>query len=140
MTRKDKTKINQIDERISKRFKLCRLMVGASQQQLADVIGVSVQQIQKYETGVNNVSSNNLYNLAKHLKVPINYFYDESEDNIINMIAEEAATYDSSNNLNKIYNGNMKELTVLVKEFNKIESPKVRGTIIELVRSIACTA
>ena len=67
--------IEQIDHRISMRLRQRRLMLGVTQGVVARALGVSFQQIQKYETGANRVSSSRLYELSLILDVPITYFY-----------------------------------------------------------------
>ena len=54
-----------------------RLAAGISQQQLAEACGITFQQVQKYERGANRVSAGRLYELARALSVPIQYFFDE---------------------------------------------------------------
>ncbi|MEM8572892.1 MAG: helix-turn-helix transcriptional regulator, partial [Pseudomonadota bacterium] len=53
-----------------------RWMVGMTQQQLADHVGIKFQQIQKYETGMNRISASRLWEIAEALDVPVNYFFD----------------------------------------------------------------
>ncbi len=67
--------IEQIDRRISKRLRQRRLLQGVTQGRVARALGVSFQQIQKYETGANRISSSRLFELSLILDVPITYFY-----------------------------------------------------------------
>ena len=70
--------IEQIDHRISMRLRQRRLLLGVTQGVVARALGVSFQQIQKYETGANRVSSSRLYELSLILDVPITYFYRQA--------------------------------------------------------------
>jgi len=66
----------EIDLHIGRRLRRRRRLLGLTQQQLATVVGVRFQQIQKYECGANRVSAARLWQLAQALETPINYFYD----------------------------------------------------------------
>ena len=76
---KDKGAINMtnaIDLHVGKRLRRRRRLLGLTQQQLAESIGIRFQQIQKYECGANRVTASRLYELAIALNVPVNYFFD----------------------------------------------------------------
>jgi transcriptional regulator with XRE-family HTH domain len=68
---------NPIDVHVGARIRLRRTLLGISQVALAEAIGLTFQQVQKYEKGVNRVSSSRLYDLAGILDVPLAYFFDE---------------------------------------------------------------
>ena len=65
-----------IDGRVGGRIRERRIMLGLTQQQLAEMIGVSYQQAHKYERGVNRVSAGRLFEIARALSAPITYFYE----------------------------------------------------------------
>lgn len=67
---------NDIDLHLGKRLRRRRRLLGLTQQQLANAVGVRFQQIQKYECGANRISAARLWGLAEALEVPIGYFYD----------------------------------------------------------------
>lgn len=67
---------NDIDLHLGKRLRRRRRLLGLTQQQLAGVVGVRFQQIQKYECGANRISAARLWSLAEALEVPVGYFYD----------------------------------------------------------------
>ncbi len=69
-----------IDQQIGQRLRLRRLMLGMSQQALGEAVGVSFQQIQKYERGIDRISSSKLVRLASHLGVAPPYFLDALTD------------------------------------------------------------
>lgn len=71
---------DNIDKLVSRRIKMRRMMLGLSQHDLGKAVDVSIQQIQKYEKATNRISSGKLYTLARFLKVPITYFYNQAED------------------------------------------------------------
>jgi transcriptional regulator with XRE-family HTH domain len=65
-----------VDEHVGKRIRHRRWMVGMTQQQLADRVGIKFQQIQKYETGMNRVSASRLWDIAEALTVPVSFFFE----------------------------------------------------------------
>src|SRR5688500_15629609 len=71
-----------VDAHVGARVRLRRTMLGMSQERLADELGLTFQQVQKYERGTNRVGSSRLYELSKILDVPIQFFFDEMPDEI----------------------------------------------------------
>ncbi len=69
-----------VDEHVGKRIRHRRWMVGMTQQQLADRVGIKFQQIQKYETGMNRVSASRLWDIAEALFVPVSFFLGGLEE------------------------------------------------------------
>ncbi len=84
-----------VDAHVGKRIRHRRWMVGMTQQQLADKVGIKFQQIQKYETGMNRVSASRLWSIADALDVPIAFFFeglaDEAVDAAETMMADREA-------------------------------------------------
>lgn len=68
-----------VDAHVGKRIRHRRWMVGMTQQQLADRVGIKFQQIQKYETGMNRVSASRLFDIAGVMEVPVSFFFDGLE-------------------------------------------------------------
>ena len=75
--RRTKGKPDDIDKHVGKRLKKRRLLLGLSQEKLAEAIGLTFQQVQKYERGVNRIAAGRLYWFAKILGVPVSYFYED---------------------------------------------------------------
>ena len=67
---------NDIDLHLGRRLRRRRRLLGLTQQQLAGVVGVRFQQIQKYECGANRISAARLWRISAALEVPVSYFYD----------------------------------------------------------------
>lgn len=65
-----------VDVHVGKRVRHCRWMIGMTQQQLAERVGIKFQQIQKYETGANRVSASRLWDIAQTLEVPVSFFFE----------------------------------------------------------------
>lgn len=69
-----------VDVHVGKRIRHRRWMVGMTQQQLAEKVGIKFQQIQKYETGMNRVSASRLWDIAEALSVPVAFFFDGADE------------------------------------------------------------
>jgi transcriptional regulator with XRE-family HTH domain len=69
-----------LDRRIGERIRLRRTELGMTQHQLAAALGVSYQQIQKYENGANRISAARLWQIGRRLEVPVGWFFDEPSD------------------------------------------------------------
>lgn len=134
MPRQSKTNdknIRAIDRLVGRQLRARRLELGLSQQRLAEAIGVTFQQIQKYEHGSNRVVASRLYDLAKVLHVSIEYFFADAERNLADATeavkpAAEAAGFPTPEETRK-----------LVDAYYSIEDPALRRKLIELVRSVA---
>jgi len=68
-----------VDVHVGKRVRHRRWMVGMTQQQLGEAVGIKFQQIQKYETGMNRVSASRLWDIAKVMEVPVSFFFEGLE-------------------------------------------------------------
>lgn len=124
---------NPVDIHVGKRIRLRRTILGMSQEELAKSLGITFQQVQKYEKGVNRVGSSRLFDIAQVLNVPVSFFFDEyGEVNPIYGFAEENDEFkhekgDVSN----------REIMGLVKAYCQIKSPETRKKAIELIKSLA---
>jgi transcriptional regulator with XRE-family HTH domain len=67
---------DEIDIHVGRRIRMRRKLLGLSQSELADGLGLTFQQVQKYERGVNRLSASRLYQVARFLKTPISYYFD----------------------------------------------------------------
>jgi transcriptional regulator with XRE-family HTH domain len=75
-SRRSTSRAQDIDRYVGARIRERRIMLGLTQQQLADLIGVTYQQAHKYERGINRVSAGRLFEIARALSAPISYFYE----------------------------------------------------------------
>ena len=105
------------NKHLGNKLKMRRLALGLTQTKVAKAINVTFQQIQKYEKGTNGVSSIRLLQLSNYLKVPINYFYEDYSEYLINIEKSKEGHFNLNYNfLIKIY----QELTLDQKtKFNK---------------------
>ncbi len=76
MPRRSTGRTQDVDRHVGARVRERRIMLGLTQQQLADLIGVTYQQAHKYERGINRVSAGRLFEIAQVLSVPVSYFFD----------------------------------------------------------------
>ena len=126
-----------VDVHVGARLRVRRTLLGMTQTKLGDRLGVSFQQMQKYEKGTNRISSSRLYDLSRVLDVPIEFFFDEMH------IAVEASSPGTKRH------GSVKELPSyepdpmhkretleLVRAYYKIKDPNVRNRLRELTKAI----
>jgi transcriptional regulator with XRE-family HTH domain len=71
--------VQEVDRFVGQRIRERRIMLGLTQQDLAELIGVTYQQAHKYERGINRVSAGRLYDIAQAVGVPVSYFYEGME-------------------------------------------------------------
>ena len=88
-----------VDVHVGKRVRHRRWMVGMTQQQLGDIVGIKFQQIQKYETGMNRSSASRLWDIAQALDVSISFFFEGFESEEVAAEAAMAATHDTRGDL-----------------------------------------
>lgn len=133
-----KGRADHIDHLVSRRLRMRRMMLGLSQGDLGEAVRVSIQQIQKYEKATNRISSGKLHAFSQVLKVPVNYFFDQSEDSgntLGTMFAEEGDKYESGENDDENIPSE-KEIISLIKAFMEVKSSQSRKKIIELVKTM----
>jgi transcriptional regulator with XRE-family HTH domain len=109
-----------IDDHVGSRIRERRIMLGLTQQQLAEMIGVTYQQAHKYERGINRVSAGRLYQIAGVLNVPITYFYDG---------VGEAAPRPAQ--------PHQRMLLEIARNFGEIQNEKHQEAISQLARALA---
>ena len=105
---------DNFNKHLGSKLKLRRLALGLTQTKVAKAINVTFQQIQKYEKGTNGVSSIRLLQLSNYLKVPINYFFEDYSEYLVNLMGWHKVFF--SNLPYKIYQNGSK-LTVKTKQF-----------------------
>jgi transcriptional regulator with XRE-family HTH domain len=94
-----------IDDHVGGRIRERRIMLGLTQQQLAELIGVTYQQAHKYERGINRVSAGRLYEIAQVLSVPVGYFFDGlQEENTRSISPRERMCLELARNFAQIPN------------------------------------
>jgi len=126
---------NPIDLHVGRRIRLRRNVLGWSQEQLASVLGVSFQQVQKYERGLNRVGASRLHDLMRALDVPIGYFFEDAPDGRGRPAGGLAGLADTQQRLDDDVHS-QREASELVRAFSRITDAGVRRNVLDLVRSL----
>ena len=129
---------NPVDVHVGARVRLRRTLLGLSQEKLGEAIGLTFQQVQKYERGANRVGSSRLYDLSRVLDVPITYFFDEmpnavqdkSPSRLMGLAQPPSVDYEPDPMAKR-------ETLELVRAYYKIAEPAVRKRLFDLIKSIA---
>ena len=129
---------NPIDVHVGNRIRMRRMLVGMSQEKLGDALGLTFQQVQKYEKGANRVSASRLYQVASTLGVPIQFFFDDMPVSTAQQSDDGMAEGDSANVLMDFLNSS--EGFQLGRAFSTIKDPTVRRRILDLVKSLSANA
>lgn len=123
-----------VDAHVGSRVRLRRMVLGMSQESLGKALGLTFQQVQKYEKGANRIGAGRLKQLADLLDVPVQFFYDDVDHAAAAPGFAEGAHEDGFMDLI-----NSPEGVQLCRYFSEIKDPKVKKRVIELVRSISET-
>ena len=127
---------SSLSRHIGSKLKSQRVAHGISQTKLGKMLGITCQQVQKYENGSNMISANTLYQISNLLNTDLRYFFRGYKDTIANAVSEESDLhYDFEGN--DTIDGINKELAVISKHFKRIKSDKVRKRILDLVRALS---
>lgn len=128
-----------VDIHVGSRVRMRRTLLGMSQEKLGDALGLTFQQVQKYERGANRVGASRLYQISRILDVPVSFFFDEmaAESAAASAprpggLAEDAAP-SSFDPMAK------RETLELVRAYYRIADPRVRKRIFELTKAVAGT-
>jgi transcriptional regulator with XRE-family HTH domain len=127
----DERSANKVDQRLGQRLRARRLEIGLSQERLADLLGLTFQQVQKYEKGVNRIAASRMLDIAQALNVPVTFFFDGLGPAFDGKVAEDPAdglVFDTMAT---------PEGLQLMTLFGAIKSPRVRRRVVELVRALA---
>jgi transcriptional regulator with XRE-family HTH domain len=122
-----------VDVHVGSRVRLRRTLLGMSQEKLGSALGLTFQQVQKYERGTNRIGSSRLYQLSRILDVPVSFFFDDMPEVAVNRgnaIAESAQSRFDQQDLSK------RETLELVRAYYRIMEPNIRKRIFELVKSL----
>lgn len=131
---------NPIDMHVGGRIRLRRSVLGLSQEKLAEELGITFQQVQKYERGLNRVGASRLWDLSQVLSVPVSFFYEELDEGSKNKsprnvgrgfgFAEENSAFDAD-----IFT--RKDVIELIRFYASITDPKIAKNVLDLVKSLA---
>jgi transcriptional regulator with XRE-family HTH domain len=129
-----------IDVHVGSRIRLRRTLLGMSQERLGDSLGLTFQQVQKYERGVNRVGASRLFDLSRVLDVPISFFFDDMPDSLSAAFggnpsrrsgnASDSADPFGDDTLSR------RETLELVRAYYRITDPSVRKRVFDLIKSM----
>jgi transcriptional regulator with XRE-family HTH domain len=125
---------NPIDVHVGSRVRLRRMMLSMSQEKLGESLGITFQQIQKYEKGTNRIGASRLQHIARVLSVPVSYFFEDAPGQLEGDTAAGLAETSASFVVDFL---SSTEGLQLNRAFIRIKDPKVRRRIIDLVRALA---
>jgi transcriptional regulator with XRE-family HTH domain len=129
-------KPNPIDVHVGGRVRLRRTLLGMSQEKLGEALGLTFQQVQKYERGANRVGASRLFDLSRVLDVPVSFFFDDMSEEVealsprlISGLSEEPMAFDADP-LTK------RETLELVRAYYRISDPQVRRRVLDLAKAL----
>ncbi len=126
---------NPIDKHVGSRVRMRRMMLGMSQEKLGDALGLTFQQVQKYEKGTNRIGASRLQQIAQILQVQVSFFF-EGAPNIAAGARQDGFAEASSPAYVSDFLASSDGLA-LTKAFMKIDDSKLRRRIVDLVEQIA---
>jgi len=130
----NKKQPNPIDIHVGSRVRLRRMMLGMSQEKLGESLGITFQQIQKYEKGTNRIGASRLQHIARVLSVPVSFFFEDAPG----APAEQTAGMAEPKSTHYVVDFlSSAEGLQLNKAFIRIKDSKLRRKIIDLVRALA---
>jgi len=131
--------LNPVDVYIGGKVKARRLLLGLSQEELAKSIGLTFQQVQKYEKGVNRISVSRLVDICRSLKTPIDYFFEGGPPAARAKSAPgkgfsdtQQEHIDSSTDIMM-----RRDVLELVRAYSKIRNPKLKKQILEMAKAMS---
>ena len=122
-----------VDEHVGNRIRVRRTLLGMSQEKLGEALGLTFQQVQKYEKGANRVSASRLFQLSKILKVPVSYFFE-------NMPSDAASHARRLRDDGKAVPADMltsRENLKLIRAYYGLPSPALREIVFEWIGALA---
>ena len=135
--RSDRGEPNPIDVHVGSRMRLRRTLLGMSLQKLGEAIGLTYQQVQKYERGSNRIGASRLFDLARVLDVPVGFFFDDMSDDVAARspgqskgTASEAVDVEPDPMAKR-------EALELVRAYYKIRDASVRKRLLKLIHALA---
>lgn len=124
--------VREIDQHVGRRLRQRRIMMDYSQTFLAEQVGLSFQQFQKYEKGANRISASKLHEFAQILDVPVSYFFEEMPTKI--KAASQATDPAIEEDENPFTEPEVREF---VQAYQKVTSPNLRKSIFQAVKAVA---
>ncbi len=129
-----------IDVHVGGRVRLRRTLMGMSQERLGEALGLTFQQVQKYERGVNRIGASRLFDLARVLDVPIGFFFDDMPDGVggttSGLTRRASAGFADAQDSFEDDTLHRRETLELVRAYYRIADPAVRKRVFDLIKSL----
>jgi transcriptional regulator with XRE-family HTH domain len=119
-----------MDVHVGSRLLMGRVLLGLNQTELGEAVGVTFQQVQKYEKGTNRISASRLFNLSHVLDVPLSFFFDDVPAKATDGGASEHSPFAEAELVSK------RETLELVKAYTRIADPMKRQALRDLITAI----
>ncbi|MBY0337749.1 MAG: helix-turn-helix domain-containing protein [Acetobacteraceae bacterium] len=133
-------KPSPIDMHVGSRVRLRRTLLGMSQERLGDALGLTFQQVQKYERGVNRIGASRLFDLSRVLDVPISFFFDDMPDSMGGGTAmRRSLGFAEGQDGFEDDTLHRRETLELVRAYYRITDPAVRKRVFDLIKSLTPT-
>lgn len=120
---------NPIDIHVGQRLRLRRTLLGLSQETLGEAVGITFQQLQKYERGANRISASRLFNLSQVLGVPVTFFFED--------LPSPGAEMGEPSETQEFESMARRETLELVRAYYRIPEENVRRRSFELIKALA---
>lgn len=131
-------KPDPVDVHVGARVRMRRMLLGLSQERLGEAIGLTFQQVQKYERGTNRVSASRLYELSCVLDVPVSYFFEEMDRETASPRRREIKPEPERKSRGRASDPmSRRETLALVRAYYRIDDPQVRKTIFTMAKTLA---
>ena len=132
-----KRNANPIDVHVGNRVRMRRMLIGMSQEKLGEALGLTFQQVQKYEKGSNRVSASRLYQMGQILGVPVQFFYDDLPGNLAGTAPQGFSDTGTEGVIMDFLSSS--EGLQLNRAFSEIADAEVRRRVVDLVKAIAAS-
>jgi transcriptional regulator with XRE-family HTH domain len=132
-------KPNPVDVHVGGRVRLRRTLMGMSQERLGEAIGLTFQQVQKYERGANRIGASRLWDLSKVLDVPMSYFFEEMDEETARHSPRNIAQRPGEPREMDMDPMSKRETLELVRAYYRITDPSVRKRVFELTKTLGGT-
>jgi transcriptional regulator with XRE-family HTH domain len=129
-------KPNPMDIHVGSRVRLRRMVIGMSQEKLGEKMGLTFQQIQKYEKGTNRIGASRLHQLSQIMDVPVGFFFEDAPHHMMRQSGASGFA-ESKTEAFLLDFLNSRDGLELNRAFVKITDPKVRKRVVELVRALS---
>lgn len=130
-----------IDVHVGTRVRLRRTLLGMSQEKLGEALGLTFQQVQKYERGINRIGASRLFDLGRVLDVPIGFFFDDMPDALGGAVGGTRRAMGFADSQDGFEDDTLhrRETLELVRAYYRITDPSIRKRVFELIKVLTPT-